>query len=141
MLFSQSSRVSKLLTTAVLTIGLSALFAAPAQAQSGGTWGAIAIGNHMRAYAIVTGYPSMQEAKDAAESKCGFTDCAWRTNWDADRSDNLRCGAAAVASDGHWGWAQGSSSDEAEQDAINIAGPGAGAQVSGCDTITRGPQN
>ncbi|MCU1647283.1 MAG: hypothetical protein JWN03_7558 [Nocardia sp.] len=141
MLFSKSTRGSKLLTTAVLAIGLSALFAAPAQADSGGTWGAISIGNHGRAYAIVTGYPSQQEADDAANSKCGFTDCDWKLDWDSDRSDNLRCGAAAVTSDGHWGWAQGSTSDEAEQDAENDAGPGAGAQVSGCDTITRGPQN
>ncbi|MEV6774017.1 DUF4189 domain-containing protein [Nocardia sp. NPDC051030] len=140
MLFAKLSRSSKLLAAAGLMVGLSTVMAAPANAYSP-SWGAIAIGNNWRNYAIVTGYGSQDEAKQAAESKCGYTDCEWKTVWDGGRDDNLRCGAAAVTSRGHWGWGRGTTSDEAEEAARNDAGPGAGAQVSGCETITRGPQN
>ncbi|QLY31469.1 DUF4189 domain-containing protein [Nocardia huaxiensis] len=143
MLFSKTARSTTLLAAAALTIGVSAVstvVAAPAQAY-GGTWGAIALGNHERAYSIVTGYPSKEAAEAAAVSKCGYTDCVSKINWDADRSDNKRCAAAAVTARGHWGWSWGNTWEEAEALAIDSAGWGAGVQISGCDTITRGPQN
>lgn len=124
---------SKFMAAAVTVLAIgSVVSAAPAQAAP--TKGSIAISRDGRGFAIATGYDSYEDAEQAAEQKCG-PDCEWKTTW----GSQYKCGAAAMAPNRHWGWARGNSQEEAEQNAINEAGPGAWARVSGCETITRDP--
>ncbi|WP_194852883.1 DUF4189 domain-containing protein [Nocardia sp. SYP-A9097] len=106
-------------------------FLAPSQAHAASsTWGAISLGNNDRNVAIAAGYSSWQAAANAANSKCGYTDCGYVITW-----TSSQCGAAAVDFNGHWGWAVEDTLSYAEHVAMGWAGPGSAVQVAGCESI------
>lgn len=130
-------RGARLAASVAVAAGLTSALAGQAHADYA-RYGAISIGNNGNSYAIVVGdFTSDQAVIDRANAKCGYTDCHYIQWWDG----NVECGAAAVTWNGHWGAANAPTVEEAERLAISRAGWGAGVQVSGCDHITRGPQN
>ncbi|MFJ9371061.1 DUF4189 domain-containing protein [Nocardia sp. NPDC101769] len=113
--------------TTTLTMAAAALLApsVPAHAYTY-NHGAISIGNNNTHAAIVVNYLTWQDAAEAANRRCGFTDCGYVLTF------MNQCGAAAVSRYGHWGWARESTLFSADRVAESWAGPGAYVVVDGC---------
>ncbi|MEV6071902.1 DUF4189 domain-containing protein [Nocardia sp. NPDC052001] len=92
------------------------------------TYGAISVSDTSgRVATVPSTYPTWQDAANAANTRCGYYDCGYVTVWQTGQ-----CGAAARASNGHWGGAAASTLANAETTAKWNAGQDAVVYARGC---------